>query len=69
MVVGQVLDYAAAIWTAGPDEFAAAWRAGGGDDLIEALPPEAYQRMRSYVGEGESSCALPSISWTPSCHA
>jgi hypothetical protein len=58
MVVGQVLDYAAAIWTAGPDEFVAAWRARGGNDLAEELPPDAYQRMRSHVGEGRIHLCL-----------
>jgi hypothetical protein len=58
MVIGQVLDYAAAIWTAGPDEFLAAWRARDGADLTVVLQADAHERLRNNVATGRIHLCL-----------
>jgi len=38
MVVGQVIDYASAIWLGGPDDFLRRWASRTGEDLADSLP-------------------------------
>jgi len=38
MVVGQVIDYASAIWLGGPADFLCRWASRTGDDLADSLP-------------------------------
>lgn len=58
MVIGQVIDYAAAVWEDGPDAFVAAWHGRGGPDLREELEPEALDRLRRNVAEARIDLCL-----------
>jgi hypothetical protein len=58
MVIGQVLDYAAAIWTAGFDEFSSAWRARNGKEFSEFLDVDAIARLRVTVADGRIHLCL-----------
>ena len=46
MVIGQVIDYAAAISSDGFDRFHTAWTARGGPDLDTSLAPEGLEELR-----------------------
>jgi hypothetical protein len=46
MVIGQVIDYAAAISGDGFDSFRTAWTARGGPDLGTSLAPESLEELR-----------------------
>jgi len=44
-VVGQVIDYASAIWSGGADSFRQSWHRHTRTDLRESLSEEAYQEL------------------------
>lgn len=58
MVVGQVIDYASAIWIDGPDAFFAGWRSRTGDDLAMVLGSEATDRLRLNIRDGRVAICL-----------
>ena len=49
MVIGQLIDYAAAICADGHERFHGAWAARGGPDLASVLTPEAVEELRSRI--------------------
>ena len=49
MVIGQLIDYAAAITADGHERFHAAWAARGGPDLGSLLDPEGVEELRSRI--------------------
>lgn len=49
MVIGQLIDYAAALSADGYDHFRAAWSARGGQELHSVLTPEAIEELRSRI--------------------
>ncbi len=58
MVIGQVIDYAAAIWMDGVDTFMSAWTERGGADLNEALSPEGVDSLRTNISEARVNLCL-----------
>ncbi len=58
MVIGQVLDYAAAVWVGGPAEFHAAWRARGGADLTEVLGIDGLGQLTQNISEARIHLCL-----------
>ena len=58
MVIGQLIDYAAAITADGFDRFQDAWAARGGPDLGSALVPEAVDELRSRIEAGTIGLCL-----------
>lgn len=58
MVIGQVIDYASAIWLDGEASFLAAWRRRGGDDLAEALIPAALDQLKSNIVDARLNLCL-----------
>lgn len=58
MVIGQVIDYAAALWRDGEDAFLDAWRKVGGDDLSAALSPTALGDFRRNLADGRINLCL-----------
>jgi len=50
MVIGQLIDYAAAICADGADRFLGGWAARGGPDLGAMLAPEAMDELRGRIG-------------------
>lgn len=58
MVVGQVIDYAAAIWRDGEERFMKAWVDVGGPPLEERLSSEALDRLRRDLRGGVLSLCL-----------
>lgn len=58
MVIGQVIDYASAIWTDGVPAFLAAWEHRGGRDLAEALGREAFDALQRNIGEARLDLCL-----------
>src|SRR5690606_36670101 len=58
MVIGQVVDYAAAVWEDGPDAFLAAWHRQPGPDLREELDPEALDDLRANIVEARVDLCL-----------
>jgi hypothetical protein len=49
MVIGQVIDYASALWAEGPESFRGEWNRRTGDDLREVLDEEAFERLVSNI--------------------
>jgi hypothetical protein len=58
MVIGQVIDYAAAIWRDGEEAFHAAWHSRGGPDLAEALGPDAFADLTAALRRGQLNLCL-----------
>jgi hypothetical protein len=58
MVIGQVIDYASAIWLDGERSFFAAWRSQGGDDLAAVLTPVALEQLKSNVADARINLCL-----------
>ncbi len=58
MVIGQVIDYAAAIWMDGVEAFVSAWTDSGGADLNEALSPEGLDSLKNNIGEARVNLCL-----------
>jgi hypothetical protein len=58
MVIGQVIDYASAIWSDGEAAFLGAWQSGGGDDLAEALAPDALDQLKRNIREARINLCL-----------
>jgi hypothetical protein len=57
MVVGQVIDYAAAIWKDGADTFLDSWRRRT-DDLADVLEPAALEQLRHNISVGRIDLCL-----------
>ncbi|AHD24272.1 hypothetical protein Y013_25315 (plasmid) [Rhodococcus pyridinivorans SB3094] len=57
MVIGQVLDYAAAIWQSGPEAFHRQWSRQGGPDLSE-LDDTARDRLDRNLEDGRIHLCL-----------
>ena len=51
MVIGQVIDYASAIWMDGEESFFRAWQARGGSELTEMLAPDALADLNRNIVE------------------
>ncbi len=51
MVLGQVIDYASAIWDDGADSFLTAWVQAGGVDPAETLDPVGFDQLRRNVAD------------------
>jgi hypothetical protein len=58
MVVGQVIDYAAALWRDGDSAFLDAWQRVGGPDLTQALTADALSALRSHLDRGTVNLCL-----------
>ncbi len=58
MVIGQVVDYAAAIWSAGADAFLESWLQCAEVDLTNELDDAALQALRSNISEGRIDLCL-----------
>lgn len=58
MVIGQVIDYASAIWRDGDEALLAAWRRAGGVDLVEALTPGALEQLRRNITDARINLCL-----------
>lgn len=58
MVIGQVVDYAAAIWSAGADAFLDSWSACTDVDLTNELDDAALQALRSNIGQARIDLCL-----------
>ncbi|MBK9297562.1 MAG: hypothetical protein IPN02_12160 [Candidatus Microthrix sp.] len=58
MVIGQVIDYAAAIWLDGADAFLASWERCAGKDLAVELDAEALEALRASITEGRIDLCL-----------
>lgn len=58
MVLGQVVDYAAAIWQDGPDAFLALWERHTGVDLSSRLTAEALEALRRNITDGRIHLCL-----------
>jgi hypothetical protein len=58
MVVGQVIDYASAIWMDGEEAFFRAWEARGGADLFEVLTTEALAALKRNIVEARINLCL-----------
>lgn len=58
MVIGQVIDYAAAICQDGADAFLEAWRSRRGADLNEELEPAALDQLRRNVANARIDLCL-----------
>lgn len=58
MVVGQVLDYAAAISKDGTDAFLDTWHRRGGPDLRTGLDDSAIDQLRRNVSDGRIDLCL-----------
>jgi len=58
MVVGQVIDYAAAIWMSGPDAFMASWLTSTGIDLSVELDDGAIDALRQGVMDARMNLCL-----------
>lgn len=58
MVIGQIVDYASAIWMDGVSVFLAAWELCGGADLSETLSHEAFEALQHNVAEARIDLCL-----------
>jgi hypothetical protein len=58
MIIGQVIDYASAIWMDGTDSFFSAWEARGGSDLSEVLTPDAFVALKRNIAEARINLCL-----------
>lgn len=58
MVLGQVVDYASAIWRDGTDAFLAAWEARTKTRLAEVLGQEAVSKLRENIEVGRIHLCL-----------
>ena len=58
MIIGQLIDYAAAISADGFDRFLGAWAARGGPDLSSSLAPEGMNELRSRIETGAIGLCL-----------
>lgn len=57
-IIGQVIDYAAAIWHSSESQFLTSWANAGGPDLAEALHGSAFESLRSNLATGHFSMCL-----------
>jgi len=57
MVIGQILDYAAAIWQAGPDAFHRQWSRQGGPDLSD-LDDNSRDQLDRNITDGRIHLCL-----------
>lgn len=58
LVIGQVLDYAAALWRDGEQIFLEAWQRVGGPDLSEELTAAALADLRRHLADGQINLCL-----------
>ncbi len=58
MVIGQVIDYASAIWNDGEASFLRRWTSRGGTDLAHALPAEALDALRRNIADARIDLCL-----------
>lgn len=58
MVIGQVVDYASAIWMDGDASFFGAWQARGGVDLSTTLAPEALEELKRNIRDARLNLCL-----------
>jgi len=58
MVIGQVIDYASAIWRDGEASFLAAWRRRGGNDLADTLVPGAFDQLKRNIVTADINLCL-----------
>lgn len=58
MIIGQVVDYASAIWLDGPPAFLSSWERRGGPVLEEGLTKAAMEQLRANVEEGRINLCL-----------
>lgn len=58
MVIGQVIDYASAVWMDGHQTFLASWQIRDGPDLAVVLGPEAAEKLKSNVAEARVNLCL-----------
>lgn len=58
MVIGQVIDYAAALWRDGEVSFFDAWRRVDGVELADALSPSAFSKLRQNLVAGRMNLCL-----------
>jgi len=58
MVIGQVIDYASAIWSDGEAAFFGAWQSRGGDDPAELLGADALDQLKRNIGEARINLCL-----------
>jgi hypothetical protein len=58
MVIGQIIDYASAIWMDGEDSFFRAWEARGGADLSELLTGDALAALKRNIAEARINLCL-----------
>lgn len=57
-VIGQVVDYASAIWDARVDGFLEAWITCGGADLRAELEHDAWERLEASISEARINLCL-----------
>ncbi len=58
MVIGQVIDYASAIWKDGITAFLSAWGRRGGRNRSGLLNPEAFEGLKSNVDAARINLCL-----------
>lgn len=58
MVIGQVIDYAAAIWMEGPAAFHQAWTSRFGDELLSVLEDTAVAALDESIRDGRIDLCL-----------
>lgn len=58
MVIGQLIDYAAAVWRDGEQAFFDAWRRAQGVDLAEWLSIDAFDDLRANLAAGRFGLCL-----------
>jgi hypothetical protein len=58
MVIGQIIDYAAAIWMDGEESFFRAWQVRGGADLSEVLTADAFAELKRNIAEARINLCL-----------
>jgi hypothetical protein len=58
MVIGQVIDYAAALWMDGDEALLLAWQARGGSDLSEVLTADAFAGLKRNIAEARINLCL-----------
>lgn len=58
MVIGQVIDYASAIWQDGEAAFHSAWASRGGPELTDTLSADALARLKSNIAEARINLCL-----------
>lgn len=58
MIIGQVIDYAAAIWMDGEESFVSAWQARSGSDPSEFLTSDAFSDLKRNIADARIHLCL-----------